>query len=55
MTREEAEQHAAELNARDGGKHWFVRAADDGGGYEAVKVNVPGFKPNAPLKPTIPP
>ena len=53
MTRDEAEQHAAELNARDGGKNWFVRATADGDGFEAVKVSVPGFKPNAPLKETI--
>jgi hypothetical protein len=53
MTRDEAEQHAAELNARDGGKNWFVRATADGDGFEAVKVSVPGFKPNAPLKESI--
>jgi hypothetical protein len=51
MTRDEAETRAAELNAESGGHNWFVRELEDGG-FDAVKVSVPGFKPNAPLKTT---
>jgi hypothetical protein len=48
MTRDEATAHVAELNAAGDGI-WFVREAA-AGGFEAVRVKAPGFKPNAPLK-----
>jgi hypothetical protein len=48
MTHDDAATRVAELNAAGDGA-WFVREASDGS-FEAVRVKVPGFKPNAPLK-----
>ena len=51
MTRDEADKRAAELNA-EGNGNWFVRETADGG-FEAVRVNVPGMKPVGPLNASI--
>jgi hypothetical protein len=51
MTRDEAEQRAAELTAAGSGERWFAR--EGLGGWDVIKVALPpGVSPD-PVKPAI--